>query len=268
MNYSLRHFAKFGIKMIPALETGPTIFKWSNRENFTCDPEEILSFWENNLRLFRFEPVQKGLLVLDLDRKNGKDGLNTLENELIKKNIILPFPISKPPVYTETPNNGLHIYFKFDGNEPVFKIKEPFPGVEIIHINKLCTAPGSVKDGKEYKFRGSLYEVPTIPLTLFRLLTKHHEYYPPVKPKPYLPKQHVKKKISLEQIRDTLIKQGVFPAEGTRNSFCFEFSRYANKNGYRLQEAKEFLSQAVEGFNSPQVNGFAAVKSAYKRKMR
>ena len=89
-----------------------------------------------------------GLLVLDVDRKHGIDGLATLA-ELEKRNGLLP----KTGV-AETPNGGLHLYFLFPETDPPIgnSAGKLGPGLDIRGQGGYVILPPSVINGRAYRW--------------------------------------------------------------------------------------------------------------------
>ena len=76
---SIQHFIDHGIDLIPTLPSGATMGSWKDMQNYTRDYAKLVGLWTNNGgRKFQLYPRVNGLLCLDIDRKNGKDGLKEL----------------------------------------------------------------------------------------------------------------------------------------------------------------------------------------------
>lgn len=76
----------------------------------TTDPETIKRWWTRWPLAMIGMPTGKpsGVVVLDIDRKNGVDGLANLRAIGID-----PFQMS--PVVARTPSGGLHVYMRYGG---------------------------------------------------------------------------------------------------------------------------------------------------------
>jgi len=78
----------------------------------TTNPETIKAWWAKWPLAMIGVPTGKksGLSVLDVDRKNGVDGLENLREALGFN----PFDLT--PLVAESPSGGLHFYFRYNGN--------------------------------------------------------------------------------------------------------------------------------------------------------
>jgi P4 family phage/plasmid primase-like protien len=102
---------------------------------------------------------RNGITVLDVDAKNGKDGVSTLAE--------LGFPNIEAlsPVRVRTPSGGWHLYFSYDDRLKnwVGKIGE---GIDIRNDRGFVGAPGSLKGDGRYQPVGSQLgecELPAFP---------------------------------------------------------------------------------------------------------
>jgi hypothetical protein len=127
---------------------------------YTTGLEKIAAMWNDGQR--RFKAFIRGrFLAVDIDRKPGKvDGLEnfyrlfpreTLPEEL--RNLPQSFP-----VFTVTPSNGFHLFFRYEG--PELKLRELAPGVEIKEWQ--ITAPGSRRENGDYVLHGELNNAPPL----------------------------------------------------------------------------------------------------------
>lgn len=103
-----------------------------------------------------------GVTVLDLDTKNGKNGVAALD--------ALGFPdlAVLTPLRVRTPSGGWHLYFRFDGRlkNSAGKIGE---GIDVRNDRGFVIAPGSVKSGVRYQIAGAMLgegELPPFPESL------------------------------------------------------------------------------------------------------
>lgn len=141
---------KAGYKVFPVIENGkiPAIGGWQHRA--TSDEHEIRKLWTETdpvLGGTRVKPYNigistAGLLVLDVDTKDGKPGLKSLEQcDMIE---------GVPETYTvQTTSGGLHLYFK-PGNPVGNSSSKIAPGLDVRGDGGYVLAPGSVIDGKAY----------------------------------------------------------------------------------------------------------------------
>lgn len=115
------NYAAKGYPVFPALlingEKKPLV-KWGKGEDghadltkrrASIDPETIRAWWARwpvaMIGMATGKP--SGVVVLDVDRKNGVDGLANLRRAGID-------PYSLTPIFAVTPSGGLHFFFKAD----------------------------------------------------------------------------------------------------------------------------------------------------------
>jgi hypothetical protein len=137
----LQYMTAKGIALIGAYDSGATIAAkeaWATA--FTTDMKIIdaLRTGEDSrakgriTRLY-FLPERAGLLCLDIDRKNGKDGIEEFYSWTERtagkpRHLLRRFLQDIPkhfPCYVETPSGGLHLYFKHTGGESTEKTTGP-----------------------------------------------------------------------------------------------------------------------------------------------
>ena len=104
LDAALRYVGKLDIPIYP--RPGGRFIKGSNGwKDATRDLDQIEAWWveyPDALIAMPTGPVS-GIVVLDIDRKNGKDGFDTLEK--LGKGQLPETPMA------HTPNGGLHLYF-------------------------------------------------------------------------------------------------------------------------------------------------------------
>lgn len=111
----------------------------------TTKHERVASWWEKwpDACVGLATGDSSGVAVLDLDVKNGKDGVAQLAG--------LGFPDLQAlsPVCIRTPSGGLHLYFK---NDPRLRTTASAiaPGIDVRANGGFVYAPGSLRDGKRY----------------------------------------------------------------------------------------------------------------------
>lgn len=151
---------------------------------FTSDIAELTALWDGlgeskgrgrgeHIRRFMFEPARLGFIVLDLDRKNGKDGVADLLACFAGKP--LPVPLTdldngSHPCTVHTPSGGLHLYYRAPGKCYSKTNLTPSGAVELFNTGSRITAPGSMKDGKSYTLQGSFEQAPPWTLTMDALV--------------------------------------------------------------------------------------------------
>ncbi len=266
----LRHFIENEIKLIATFEDGHTHGSWKDPGNYISHTGLVKDYWINKgVRRFQFLPIANNLICIDIDRKKGKDGLRDLYQVFSKKKLAMPeylLDITRHPAHTQTPSNGFHLYFRYVGKE-LYPKTNITPGLEIVHDNHLLTAPGSQKEGKPYLFFGDLNKAPIFPYVLEEFVVEVNKKK---KLKPSITwtydnnnKQYAH--MSLEKIEQTIIKQGRYSPESSRNEFAFAFAIFAKKKGYSEQEIEAYLANRMqaEDFTAREIQ--STVRSAFKR---
>lgn len=102
-----RELAIAGYKIFPAGPDKKPLVQWS--EKATDDLDQIEAWWEKWPHAMPALPTGEtnGIAVLDLDRKNGKDGFKELGKIGLD-------PEELGHVQVQTPSGGQHIYFRFE----------------------------------------------------------------------------------------------------------------------------------------------------------
>jgi hypothetical protein len=127
---------------------------------YTTDLKEIKVLWSEGQR--RFKALIRGkFLVIDIDRKPGRpDGIEAFYRLFPRETLpaeLQNLPESSP-CYTQTPSNGFHLFFKYEG--PEFKLRELSPSVEVKEWQITC--PGSHRENGEYILHGELDKAPPL----------------------------------------------------------------------------------------------------------
>jgi hypothetical protein len=178
---ALQEYTQAGIGLIGAYDNGAAIAKGDDYEKaFSCDLPIIENLWLGNdkrtngqeIRRYYFKPIIAGLICLDIDCKNGKDGISEFYNfcrtrgkskeQLPKMLQELP---NNFPCFVKTPNDGYHLYFKDRGKKEVKIVHLPhLPNALAVEVKtKQLTAAGSFKDGKPYVLYGKISAAPLLP---------------------------------------------------------------------------------------------------------
>jgi len=132
--------ADAGIAVLPVNPKAekPYITEWPDKA--TTDNALIERWWQK-----RPDAVpaivtgeKSGVSVLDLDRKNGKDGVAVLEAMGLD-------PAKLSPVIVETPSGGLHLYFRHPEGLRGDSSGKLGAGVDIKAHRGFVYAPGAVK---------------------------------------------------------------------------------------------------------------------------
>ncbi len=181
---TLKQYLALGIKLIPVYDNGAFIKKGSQRDFGTDDISEVKSLINGNgyrdglgrgrkIRLFRFFPIDYGLVVIDIDRHRTKDG--KLEKSGSKNWLQFEAELNLPQnckIMTHTccvltPSEGFHLYYRTEG-----KVEFQKELTTAVDIPKTVNVAGSVKAGREYQLTGSLDTIPTLPDELKKLMLK------------------------------------------------------------------------------------------------
>ena len=229
----------------PATRDGKPLFK--DIESNRIRNRARLMYWYNKgIRRFIFRPYTAGLIGIDLDQKNGKDG--------IKEFIKITGQDPRDNYHVLTPSNGVHVYFFSDGQDYVsLELK---PGLEI-KSKAFITIAGSESNKGKYTPQGNPEKIISLPESLKKIIPIRSNTPAPI----YTPRAG--DNISLNKIYEVITKQGLTPAEGNRNNFSFQFARYARKQGHRPDEVISFLSFLNSAdFTSREIQ--SAVNSAYR----
>lgn len=124
--------------------------RWQSR--CTNDPNIVREMWEQypdaNIAIV---PARSGLAVLDIDCKNGKSGLASLE-ALDPSGSMSPLFVDTP--VSITPSGGYHVFFQFAGDPVPNSAGTLGDGLDTRGGNGYVLAEGSVIDGKPYRWVG------------------------------------------------------------------------------------------------------------------
>lgn len=162
--------ARAGIPIFPARAESkrPHIKGWPKRA--TTDPDQLRRWWGKWPNAMPAIPTgsRSGIAVLDLDRKNGKDGFETLR-ELGQD------PDALSPHVIATPSGGAHLYFRHvEGLR--CSANKIGPGVDVRAEDGFVIAPGAINGKGTYgKLSGPLKRV------LSKLPTWPEEVQPPLR---------------------------------------------------------------------------------------
>ena len=126
----------------------------------TDDPDQVAKWWEKNSEYNIGIATSKyangrALVVVDVDTKNGKDGIAEMKKLAFFGK---EFPSTS---FQKTPSGGLHIIYQT--TEPVKQGTDVLArGLDVRSRGGFIVGAGSTIDGKEYKFYGNrgILEVP------------------------------------------------------------------------------------------------------------
>lgn len=139
--------AAAGIAILPTRDKRPCIEQWRTRASFDLDQVEC--WW----RQFPgaapgIECEKSGLLVLDLDRHGGPDGVAAFEQLCVGRQSFPAHPV------TETPSGGRHLFFMQpnDGAPLGNGTGRLPPGIDVRGVGGFIIAPGSTRaDGERWR---------------------------------------------------------------------------------------------------------------------
>jgi hypothetical protein len=273
---ALQYMTGRGIALIGAYDSGAAIAKgeaWA--ATFTADYAIISALLagqdsraKGKINRFYFIPQTAGLLCLDIDRKNGKDGIQEFYSfceRAGKPRHLLPaifrdLPQSFP-CYVSTPSGGYHLYFKYTGGKVQKKLLAPdTPAVEIKQGAPGLTVPGSYKGGRPYVLHGDIDAAPPLPAFILESL---------VPPKPqapaYRPATDVKKewgRPSWDKIKEWTETDGNFSG---RNDKAFSYAVHARNHGWTERDTLDQLRGEPSLDGLPETEIITAARSAYSK---
>jgi len=273
---ALAYMTGKGIALIGAYDTGATIAKgeaWASA--FTADMKIIDglragtdSRIKGRITRFYFLPDKAGLLCLDIDRKNGKDGIEEFylwAEQAGKPRHLLPHILQDLPhnfpCYVSTPSGGFHLYFRYAGARLQKRPLSPItPAVEIKHGPPGLTSPGSYKNGLPYILHGELDQAPPLPAFILAAIEPQGQ-----RAAAYIP-QGKKEwgKPSWDKIREWTEKDG---AGAGRNDRAFNLARHARNHGYTEAEALNAIRQDADINGLPEKEIETAIMSAYSKRI-
>jgi hypothetical protein len=115
----------------------------------SCDLDTVLQWWERwPLAMIGMPTGQpSGLVVLDVDRKNDVDGLDSLKAVGID-------PYRLTSLVAQTPSGGLHFYFAQPDDRYIKTSVGDWPGVDVRGQGGYVVIPPSIPhlDGAAYKW--------------------------------------------------------------------------------------------------------------------
>ncbi len=145
-------YAGKGLPVFPVAMAGKTkrpLVRW--KEGATTDADTIAAWWRRWPLAMIGMPTgaRSGLVVLDVDRKGGVDGLANLRAVGVD-------PYALTPVIARTPSGGLHFYMRYNG--PVRNSAGLLcEGVDVRGDGGMVILPPSLPDilGETYEWDGS-----------------------------------------------------------------------------------------------------------------
>lgn len=137
---SALQYAKKGFKVFPLYPNSKSqqvLRSWINEA--TNDLEQIRKWWNENPNYNIGLVTGIGLMVIDVDVKNGKDGIASLKQHGKE----LPTTAT-----VRTPTEGLHIYYHVE--DKISNRVNLYDGIDIRGDGGYIVAPPSIIDGKQY----------------------------------------------------------------------------------------------------------------------
>jgi hypothetical protein len=179
---ALQCFTDRGYKLIGRYEGGAAIASGDDyNKAFTADIAIIKALMAGagdtegrakgkGIQRFDFRPADYGFLCLDIDCKDGKNGIADLYGLFAawgKSRDTLPATLrdipGSFPCYVYTPSSGIHLYFRYQGTKDIGgTFTKEIKSVEIKTGGRTITIPGSRKPGGEYVLHGSLDKAPEL----------------------------------------------------------------------------------------------------------
>ena len=247
---ALEYIISKGIKLIGQYDNGAQIASGDARlQAFTSNMNVIRDWTDRGIKKFMFVPADYGLIVFDIDIKNGKDGVKEFYDWCLidagKSHDDLPIVLQNiphnHPCFVTTPSGGYHLYFRFpykgvEVNESVFngKYSGKKSAVEIKYKQTL-TAPGSYKDGLPYISHGNIIEdEPVLHSFLITAITRQSkQILQPMQPSynSLLKKEYPR--ISWTRLRDWVEKYNSYTGH---NDYFFHLTIRAKLHGYTEDE--------------------------------
>lgn len=122
-------------------------------EDASNDPEQLATWWGERPRAnVAIATGHGGLFVLDVDVKDGKPGLASLDALIAKTGLDLA-----RCAIVDTPSGGLHLYFRDERLAQLGLsakwLGDGLDGLDVRGVGGYVVAPPSVIDGKAYSWR-------------------------------------------------------------------------------------------------------------------
>ena len=235
---TIKNFNLFPI--IPMSENKKPLVKWSDPENQINNMDEALEKYPNTRTWATITGEKSQVMVIDIDNKTkGQNGHESLKEILItlskEDNQII-----KNTLMVRTPNNGIHLYFKY--RKGLKTVSNIIPGVDIRTDGGIILAPDSVakrKDGKDafYEANKKTGDIKEMPNSLFDYLVSKLKETP----------QEESKKEQKKNSIDKFYKQ---VNEGDRDDTLF---KYICRMGRMIKNEKE-LFLIADMFNQRYIN--------------
>ena len=133
-------------------------------EYATTDPMQIIDWWQQTPNANIALVMNRSIVTLDVDNKDGKDGTRSFR--------ALNIPQSK--IFARTPGNGFHFLYRFPPTRtlPFYNAtnKGHDGGLDVRSGNAYIVAAPSVINGRHYELYGDLSELSDLPQDAIDLL--------------------------------------------------------------------------------------------------
>lgn len=135
LNYAQGHYKVFPIQYHS--KSKQVLASWLNEAS---TDENLIYQWFENTRFNVGVRTGNGLVVIDVDNKNHKNGM------VVIKKFMKEFPKTK---IVKTPNNGIHIYYRVD--REIHNKVDLYPGIDIRGEHGYVLGAGSELDNGKYE---------------------------------------------------------------------------------------------------------------------
>lgn len=138
-----RALAAQGFRVFPLIpnDKRPAIERWPDKA--TTDLATIDRYWRSHPDANIGIATGAGLMVVDVDMKNGKNGYATLIALERRHGTI------QSSMTISTPSGGMHLYLRTKASVPN-SVDKVGPGIDIRGEGGYVVGPGSTIDGREY----------------------------------------------------------------------------------------------------------------------
>jgi hypothetical protein len=277
---AIKHFLDRNIKLIGRFESKAAAIASGDDypKAFTADINVIKSLMSGAgdtqgrakgepIQRFDFRPADYGFFCLDIDVKNGKNGIADFYQILEswgKPREKLPAALRELPgsfpCYVETPSGGLHIYFKYRGPTTGKLLSKNYESVEIKYGGRTITIPGSRKPGGEYILHGSLDNAPE----LYGFITDNLPR-PEKEPKKYIPMGKEKKQWETTWSKICEFTDIDGQAGAGRNNRAYSLALHAKTHGWSEADTLDALKGEPSISGLPVTEIITAVQSAFRK---
>jgi putative DNA primase/helicase len=193
----------------------------SGYKDASNDPDIVQQWWGRTPSANIGLPTgsTNNIVVVDVDVKNGADGLNSLQQ--------LQDDVGKFDTYTVvTPSGGYHYYFKHPGM-PVKNRVNLRNGIDIRGDGGYVLAVGSVIDNKPYTAIDPSVEVSQLPQKLYEILIDN------------VPANDANYRLSIKAAKYEV-------SQGARNDTLFRWASSLVGQGVEYEQAKVLLIEAAD----------------------